>query len=125
MAALEAMACGLPWIAPPVGALADCAQALPGEPPSGILVRGWSAGAFADAMLTMMGVADGDRMVMGLAARRRIERDYELRTQARRLAGLVAELTLQGTIVTISETDRNLPAYFSEWSESRARQERV
>ena len=125
MAALEGMARGLPWIAPPVGALADCAQTLPDELPSGVLVHGWSTTALADAMLSMMETADGDRAVMGTAARRRVERDYELQTQTRRLAGLVAELTRQGTIDTISESDRNLPAYLSEWPESRARQERV
>ena len=125
MAALEAMARGLPWIAPSVGALADCAQALPSEPPSGILVRGWSSGALADAMLDMMERPEGDRADMGIAARRRVEKDYELRAQTRMLVRLVAELTQRGTIDTISESDRNMPAYFSEWPESRAHQERV
>src|SRR5205807_1097694 len=35
--------------------------------------------------------------------------------EAQCMAELEAELTQQGTIDTISESDRNPPAYFSEW----------
>jgi len=92
MAALEAMACGLPWIAPPVGALVDCARIEPGETPSGILLRDRSVQALADVMYTIMLASLDERRAMGDAARRRVERDYFLQTQTARLLDLVAKV---------------------------------
>jgi glycosyltransferase involved in cell wall biosynthesis len=92
MAALEAMSCGLPWIAPPVGALVDCARTAPGEPPSGIIVAGHGAEALANAMKRMMDATPDERKEWGAAARRRVEHDYHLQTQSAQLLHLIKEI---------------------------------
>jgi glycosyltransferase involved in cell wall biosynthesis len=83
MAVLEAAACGLPWIGPPVGALADLAAAIP--------TNGWSvppddAQALGQAILAA-GYPTG-RIRRGVAARAAVERDYALDRQIDRLLDL-------------------------------------
>jgi glycosyltransferase involved in cell wall biosynthesis len=85
MAVLEAAACGLPWIGPPVGALADLAAAIP--------TNGWSvppddALALGQAILAA-GYPTG-RIQRGAAARAAVERDYALDRQIDRLLDLYA-----------------------------------
>jgi glycosyltransferase involved in cell wall biosynthesis len=87
MAALEAAACGLPWISPPVGATADLARR---PPPSGWLVRRGDAPALAQALRA---AADPrERAARGAAARRAVEVRYDLETQTRRLQDIYANL---------------------------------
>jgi glycosyltransferase involved in cell wall biosynthesis len=117
MAALEAMACGLPWVAPPVGALSDCA--LKGET-SGIVVRERSARAMAEAMLTMMSLRPEERLSWGVAARRRVEDDYRLEKQTESLLGVLTELTQGGSVVRISESQSNPPKQQSSMAFNRA-----
>jgi glycosyltransferase involved in cell wall biosynthesis len=90
MAALEAMACGLPWIAPAVGALADCAAA---AQPSGILVEKRSTQTLVEAMAAILHASSEQRKTWGIEARQRVLNDYELTTQTARLLALVQELT--------------------------------
>jgi glycosyltransferase involved in cell wall biosynthesis len=90
MAALEAMSCGLPWIGPAVGALADCAELTPGEAPSGIVVKDRSVPALVEAMRSMLGTSTEERDAWGAEARRRVVRDYSLRGQT---SGLLAILS--------------------------------
>ena len=83
MAVLEAAACGLPWIGPPVGALADLAAAIP--------TNGWSvppadATALGQAMLAA--TYPTGRIQRGAAARAAVERDYALERQIDRLLAL-------------------------------------
>jgi glycosyltransferase involved in cell wall biosynthesis len=85
MAVLEAAACSLPWIGPPVGALADLAAAIP--------TNGWSvppddALALGQAILAA-GYPTG-RIQRGAAARAAVERDYALDRQIDRLLDLYA-----------------------------------
>ncbi|HEX9988163.1 MAG TPA: glycosyltransferase family 4 protein [Chloroflexia bacterium] len=89
MAALEAMACGLPWIGPPVGALADVYSASPDGKPGGVLVRERSVGALSEAMLAVMTLSPDEREAWGMEARKIVERDYCLEKQTRRLLDLV------------------------------------
>jgi glycosyltransferase involved in cell wall biosynthesis len=117
MAALEAMACGLPWVTPPVGALSDCV--VKGEP-SGIPVRERSARAMAEAMLTMMSLRPEERLAWGAAARRRVEEDYQLEKQTESLLGVLAELTQAGSVVRISESQSNPPTQQSSMAFNRA-----
>ncbi|MFL5735667.1 MAG: glycosyltransferase family 4 protein, partial [Chloroflexia bacterium] len=101
MALLEAMACGRPWVAPPVGSAVDCADFGQGGDPSGVLARGQGGGDLADAMLRVLDLDSPALEAMGLAARSLIETHYELGTQAARLADLLAALTQDEPIVTI------------------------
>jgi glycosyltransferase involved in cell wall biosynthesis len=103
MALLEAMACGRPWIAPPVGAAVDCARVPRGDTQSGILVRDQSTSAMARSLLSMMDMRPAAIAQMGFAARRRVESDYELRMQTRKLLDIAGGLTQSGTIDTIPE----------------------
>ena len=108
MAALEAMASGLPWIGPPVGSLADCAQAGQREDPSGMLVPERTVRALASAMKTMIEAGPEARRAWGRAARMRVERDYDLRTQATRLLTLLEELTSASMAARISKDRREV-----------------
>jgi glycosyltransferase involved in cell wall biosynthesis len=97
MAALEAMSAGLPWIAPPVGALADIAQDQQrGGSISGVLVPERSIYAMSRAM---EGVADLPQEVYArwsANAAGKVRRDYDLATQTQRLERLLARLTQIG-----------------------------
>jgi phosphatidylinositol alpha-1,6-mannosyltransferase len=92
MAALEAMSCGLPWIGPRVGALADAAAASAVER-SGVSVTRRTPQAFAQAIHYMLTRPDYTRLAWGKNARAKVERDYDLKTQAARLLQLVGALT--------------------------------
>ena len=68
---LEAMAAGLPIVATDVGANTK----LLGDGPSGVVVPPGNDGAFAAALTALLGDVER-RTAMGLAGRRRVERDY-------------------------------------------------
>ncbi len=89
MAALEALSCGLPWIGPPVGALADLAAR---NPPTGIAVHHRSTERLADAINDMVAMPPHLREALGKAGRECMLTDYNLKTQARRLLELVHNL---------------------------------
>ncbi len=80
LAVLEAGACGLPWIGPPVGALADLAR---DAPPSGRLVPPSDADALAAAIMAAGDLAA--RAAQGAAAARQIAARYALPEQTDRL----------------------------------------
>jgi glycosyltransferase involved in cell wall biosynthesis len=85
MAVLEAAACGLPWIGPPVGALADLAAAIP--------TNGWSVppdDAMALGQAILAATYPTGRLQRGAAARAAVERDYALERQIDRLLDLYA-----------------------------------
>ena len=94
MAALEAMSCGLPWIAPPVGALADVAedQERSGAT-SGVLVAERSIYAMSRAMETVTGLSTEDYRAWSENAAATVRRNYDLTTQTERLERLLARLT--------------------------------
>jgi glycosyltransferase involved in cell wall biosynthesis len=85
MAVLEAAACGLPWIGPPVGALADLAAGIPAS--------GWSVppdDAMALGQAILAATYPTGRSRRGAAARAAVERDYALDRQIDRLLVLYA-----------------------------------
>jgi glycosyltransferase involved in cell wall biosynthesis len=83
MALLEAAACGLPWISPPVGAAADLARHHPASgwrvPPQDPVALGRAILAAADAPT---------RQDRGAAARAAVAHDYALETQTDRVLAL-------------------------------------
>ncbi len=83
MALLEAAACGLPWISPPVGAVADLARHSPAGgwvvPPRDPAALGHAIRAAADPVT---------RQARGAAARAAVAQDYALETQTDRLLAL-------------------------------------
>jgi glycosyltransferase involved in cell wall biosynthesis len=86
MAGLEAMSCGLPWIAPPVGAFPD-ADWEGVKLTSGFLVEGRTAHAFARAMLRMVEMPEEERRKRGeLARTRTVLRRYDLKRNTKMLA---------------------------------------
>jgi glycosyltransferase involved in cell wall biosynthesis len=83
MALLEAAACGLPWISPPVGAAADLARR---HPQSGWRVSPGDPAALGRAILA---AADPDSCrARGAAACAAMVQDYALETQTERLLAL-------------------------------------
>lgn len=92
MALLEAMACGLPWVGPLVGAISNLAEQ---GCPTGFAVRERTPEALAASMLQMASLTHSVRQTYSEQARTRILEDYDLHTQAMRLAALVAELLTQ------------------------------
>jgi glycosyltransferase involved in cell wall biosynthesis len=93
MAALEAMACELPWVAPVVGAIADVAATDRPSAPTGIPVPGRTPYAMAQAMLQMLTLLPDTRKQWGRAARQRVVTGYQLDTQTRRLLDIIARLS--------------------------------
>lgn len=91
MAALEAMACGLPWIGPRVGALADAARQ---ELACGMPVEERNPAALARAMHEMAALPTEARSRLGSAGRDLVEREYALRRQAERLLAHIKELEI-------------------------------
>jgi glycosyltransferase involved in cell wall biosynthesis len=87
LAVLEAAACGLPWIGPPVGALADLAAE---QPASGWLVPTPQAKPLATAILAAADPAV--RATRGAAARAAVAESYALETQTTRLLALYGAL---------------------------------
>lgn len=90
MAALEALACGLPWVGPPVGALHDLSTLSTKGKPTGITVEERTREALAEAMLKMASLAAEERAQWGGKARRRVVEGYDLQTQTARLLALIA-----------------------------------
>jgi glycosyltransferase involved in cell wall biosynthesis len=94
MALLEAMSCGLPWIAPRVGAVADLE--VPGlDGRSGIVLSERTPEAVARAMLQMVSLSHEQWRAMGETSRRFVEQHYDARNQAVGLLNLVRSLTRQ------------------------------
>jgi glycosyltransferase involved in cell wall biosynthesis len=91
MAALEAMACGLPWIAPPVGALADLPTARE-DAPTGIRVEQRDPTPFAQAMHEIITLPPEVRAQWGRNARAVIEQDYALTTQSKSLLQILSQI---------------------------------
>jgi glycosyltransferase involved in cell wall biosynthesis len=83
MALLEAAACGLPWISPPVGAAADLARH---HPQSGWRVPQRDPAALGRAILAAAEAPT--RQARGAAARAATAQDYGLATQTKRLLEL-------------------------------------
>jgi glycosyltransferase involved in cell wall biosynthesis len=92
MAALEAMACGLPWIAPPVGALADLAQPAPGQSPSGIPLKDRSLSSLVYALQTMLDATPEQRAAWGQSSRHQVLENYDLQTQTARLLAMLESI---------------------------------
>lgn len=91
MAGLEAMASGLPWVGPPVGALSDVAWYC-GEKPSGVLVRGRNAEAFAHTMLAIASQSGETRSEWGRQSCEVVRKHYDLQRQTERLLEMVGSL---------------------------------
>jgi glycosyltransferase involved in cell wall biosynthesis len=91
MAALEAMACGLPWIAPPVGALADLPTARD-DAPTGIRVEQRDPTPFAQAMHEIITLPTEVRAQWGRNARTLVEQDYALTTQSKSLLQILSQI---------------------------------
>jgi glycosyltransferase involved in cell wall biosynthesis len=94
MAALEAMSVGLPWIAPPVGALADLGedQIRTGQA-SGVLVAERSIYAMSRAMEAVADLLADEYARWSDNAASTVRRNYDLATQTERLERLLARLT--------------------------------
>jgi L-malate glycosyltransferase len=83
VAALEAMACGLPAIASAVGGLREVVE----HDRTGILVEPARADEIGAAISRLAGVAEL-RITMGAAARQRVEQNYSMATMADRTLAL-------------------------------------
>jgi glycosyltransferase involved in cell wall biosynthesis len=92
MAALEAMACGLPWVGPPVGALADI-PLLSRDKPSGIIFKARDPRQVAVAMCSLVEPSQAERLAFGMAARNVTESNYEMARQAIAFVQLIDQLT--------------------------------
>ena len=84
----EAMACGVPVAAYPVGGIPDLVR--PGE--TGFLASAPHAGALAACLRLALAVPLERRQAMGSAARRLVERDCALAVQASRYADLFCSM---------------------------------
>jgi glycosyltransferase involved in cell wall biosynthesis len=93
MAGLEAMSCGLPWIAPPIGAFPD-ADWKGVRLTSGFLVAKRTPATFAAAMLRMLQMPEEERRKRGeLARTRTVLRRYDIKRIAK---SLTLDMTLFG-----------------------------
>ncbi len=86
VAALEAMACGLPVVASRTGGLADLIE----DDVTGALAAPGDAGALADA-IAALAAAPMRRMEIGSAALARVRSDYTMTAMARRTLALYRE----------------------------------
>jgi glycosyltransferase involved in cell wall biosynthesis len=77
MAALEAMAAGLPWVAPPLGVFADLNSRSCGDRTG--IAFGPESGAFVGALRSFALLSEPERAQMGEAARAAVSSDYEYR----------------------------------------------
>ncbi len=91
MAALEAMACGLPWIAPQVGTLADCAM---NGQPSGIPIKERHTQALVEAMATMLHATPEQRKTWGVEARGQALDNYEVTKQTAQLLAFLVSVQI-------------------------------
>ncbi len=96
MAVLEAMSCGLPWVAPLVGCVPDVARADAQETPTGLIFDGRKPAQVAASLRSMLELSTEERQRWGHHARERVLRDYELNRQSSRLLSLVSSLLHQG-----------------------------
>jgi glycosyltransferase involved in cell wall biosynthesis len=94
MAALEAMSCGLPWIAPPVGALADIgADQERSGAASGLLVPERSIYSLSRAMEQVASLPSEEYRAWSANAAATARSDYDLAKQTERLERLIVRLT--------------------------------
>jgi len=87
VAALEAMACGLPVVAAEVNGIADILEG--GEASGGVVVPPGDAGALAGALGRLLD-DEGLRQELGARARRRVEQRFSLETVGRQLREFMA-----------------------------------
>ena len=85
--AIEAMACGLPFVATPCGGLAE----VPEDGRSGVLVKNQTTEGLADAIISLL-LNPELRKNMGFAARKRAEEAFDVRRTAEKTIGLYKEL---------------------------------
>jgi glycosyltransferase involved in cell wall biosynthesis len=94
MAALEAMSTGLPWIAPPVGALSDIGQDEERSgATSGLLVGERSIHSMSRAMEAVATLSAAAYARWSGNAAMTVRRDYDLTAQTERLEKLASRLT--------------------------------
>lgn len=93
MAALEAASSGLPWVGPPVGALADLGAAGDQYRRSGVTVSQRTPASLAGAMLQMVNATEQERSAMGANARFHVGAEYNLQAQTAKLLALLRNLT--------------------------------
>jgi glycosyltransferase involved in cell wall biosynthesis len=92
MAALEAMACGLPWVGPPVGALSDLAD-LGHATPGGLLFRERDPQPLAHRMMRLAELERGELLEWGKRSRAVVLEHYTLTEQTTKLLRLLDGLT--------------------------------
>jgi glycosyltransferase involved in cell wall biosynthesis len=90
MAVLEAMSCGLPWVAPLVGCIPDVARADAQETPTGLIFDSRNPAQVAASLHSMLDLTPDERHRWGLHARERALRNYDLNLQTDRLLSLVS-----------------------------------
>jgi glycosyltransferase involved in cell wall biosynthesis len=95
MAVLEAMSCGLPWVAPLVGCIPDVSRADAEETPTGLIFDSRKPAQVAASLRSMLDLGPEERHRWGLHARDRVLRDYELNLQTSRILSLVSGLLPQ------------------------------
>jgi len=92
MAALEAMSCGLPWVAPPVGAVWDVRRQM-GDKPSGVPFCDRNPVSTAAAMTQLLELTQAEFTEYGRRARTTIMENYSLDVQTGKLLELLKGLT--------------------------------
>lgn len=92
MAVLEAMSCGLPWVAPLVGCIPGISCADAEETPTGLIFDSRKPARVAAALRAMLELDAEERHRWGLHARDRVLREYELTLQTSRLLSLLSSL---------------------------------
>jgi glycosyltransferase involved in cell wall biosynthesis len=95
MAILEAMSCGLPWVAPLVGCIPDVARADAHETPTGLIFDSRKPAQVAASLRSMLELDPDERHRWGRHSRERVLRDYDLNLQTDRLLSLVSGLVPQ------------------------------
>jgi glycosyltransferase involved in cell wall biosynthesis len=102
MAALEAMACGIPWIGPRVGVLADLGLGTKELGASGVSIAQRNPRDFALAMLSVATASQEQRLVWSANARSTVLARYELHQQSKKLLELISCLTPKRLAATIA-----------------------
>ncbi|MEO8284952.1 MAG: glycosyltransferase [Chloroflexota bacterium] len=93
MAALEAMACGLPWVAPPVGAIVDVSAVRKSPRGSGIIFDRRDPDLVARAMIRLATMSLVERQELGRNARKIVQEQYDMEKQAAMLLDILGQLT--------------------------------